>query len=304
MNMGTLYDVEEQSLLSKKKIECTVERTNLSSTGTRARNILKSTPITRQALSCVHDGFLEAYLSIRKQVMDKVVEVLHRQMEKALQRSQSGSPREIPPVILPKVYITGHSYGGALGQIFALDFARNVEFILSPSTVPKAVNRHKRAKTEVLRKSMCHDEKSLLRHNDHDNYDSLQMSQSEDLPNDLEYSELKRSNSLPYSRSTRAAHRRKDSMESTSFLSSFFHDFGNRDKRSPIRLQPPIAVYTYGQPRVGNPSFTRLYKHFVPHSFRVINEGDPITSMPIATCCNGFGFYKHAGLEVMLDEGW
>jgi hypothetical protein len=68
-----------------------------------------------------------------------------------------------------------------------------------------------------------------------------------------------------------------------------------------LRLQPPIAVYSYGQPRVGNKPFSRFYKQRVPHTFRVVNEGDAITSMPNFVFCRGT--YKHAGLEVLLDEG-
>jgi len=75
----------------------------------------------------------------------------------------------------------------------------------------------------------------------------------------------------------------------------------HRETREPIKLRPPIAVYTYGQPRVGNHAFARLYKQRVPHTFRVATEGDAITTTPTAMMCGGW--YKHAGLEVMLDEG-
>jgi len=67
-----------------------------------------------------------------------------------------------------------------------------------------------------------------------------------------------------------------------------------------VSLQPPICVYTYGQPRVGNRAFSRLYKQRVPHTFRVATEGDPFTMMPTMLLCAGI--YKHAGLEVVLDE--
>jgi hypothetical protein len=72
-------------------------------------------------------------------------------------------------------------------------------------------------------------------------------------------------------------------------------------KPKELHLQPPIAVYTYGQPRVGNRAFSRLYKQKVPHSFRVVNEGDAITTIPNYFWCGGL--YKHAGLEVILDGG-
>mmetsp|Transcript_24568 Transcript_24568/g.40202 ORF Transcript_24568/g.40202 Transcript_24568/m.40202 type:complete len:156 (-) Transcript_24568:907-1374(-) len=43
-----------------------------------------------------------------------------------------------------------------------------------------------------------------------------------------------------------------------------------------------------------------MYKQRVPHSFRIVNEGDAITAIPNYLCCGGI--YKHAGLEVILDE--
>jgi hypothetical protein len=52
---------------------------------------------------------------------------------------------------------------------------------------------------------------------------------------------------------------------------------------------------------VGNKAFSRLYKQKVPHSFRVVNEGDAFTTMPNYLFCGGL--YKHAGLEVILDGG-
>lgn len=60
-----------------------------------------------------------------------------------------------------------------------------------------------------------------------------------------------------------------------------------------VLLQPPICCYTFGQPRVGNRAFSRLYKQRVPHTFRVATEGDPFTAMPHLMCCAGI--YKHAG---------
>ena len=60
-----------------------------------------------------------------------------------------------------------------------------------------------------------------------------------------------------------------------------------------VSLQPPICCYTYGQPRLGNRAFSRLYKQRVPHTFRVATEGDPFTAMPHLMCCAGI--YKHAG---------
>ncbi len=68
-----------------------------------------------------------------------------------------------------------------------------------------------------------------------------------------------------------------------------------------LRLRPPIAVYTYGQPRVGNNAFKAIYKKRVPHTFRISTEGDAITTMPTTGPFCG-GVYRHAGLEVLLEE--
>lgn len=68
-------------------------------------------------------------------------------------------------------------------------------------------------------------------------------------------------------------------------------------------LRVPIAMYSFGQPRIGNHAFARLYKLNVPHSFRVVAEGDIVTSLPFASFRAGISVYKHAGLEVALDEG-
>ena len=74
---------------------------------------------------------------------------------------------------------------------------------------------------------------------------------------------------------------------------------GNTGER--VLLQPPICCYTYGQPRVGNRAFSRLYKQRVPHTFRVATEGDPFTAMPHLMCCAGI--YKHAG-KITLLPAW
>ncbi|KAI2500579.1 hypothetical protein MHU86_13870 [Fragilaria crotonensis] len=85
--------------------------------------------------------------------------------------------------------------------------------------------------------------------------------------------------------------------------SKWFHNDNpsNPTTEKTLKLQPPIAVYTYGQPRVGNHAFSRLYKQRVPHTFRVVNEGDALTTLPNTVMLGGQ--YKHAGLEVILDEG-
>jgi hypothetical protein len=58
---------------------------------------------------------------------------------------------------------------------------------------------------------------------------------------------------------------------------------------------PEVTVYTYGQPRLGNRTFQRIYNKAVPRSFRVVNESDVVVSMTM------FGGY-HVGIEVDVDR--
>ena len=207
-----------------------------------AKAILKVTPLARDSFPCVHEGFQEVYTQIRRKVLDILIPVLQRQLAKSLDCSRSEGKRE--PLALPKIYITGHSLGGSLAQLLALELANNCEIVLS--TRPKSEGD--------------------------DHFDGVARKPEEEIFN------------LPS----------PDSIQRKKSLDSF-------TEPTELRLQPPIAVYTYGQPRVGNKAFSRLYKQRVPHTFRIVNEGDPITSLPNFVFCGGI--YKHAGLEVLLDEG-
>jgi hypothetical protein len=202
------------------------EPSKLSAVSEGARKILQATPVARSSFPLVHEGFQEAYTQIRKELLHILFPVLQRQFASALEIGQGADGRR-EPLALPKVYCTGHSLGGSLAQLLALDLANNCEFV-----VPTRLNNN---------------------------------------------------------------------------LESFYDaEDGGRpmgtsiDRVDSLRLQPPIAVYTFGQPRVGNKTFSRLYKQRVPHTFRVVNEGDAITAMPNYLCG---GIYKHSGLEVLLDEG-
>jgi hypothetical protein len=167
---------------------------------------------------------------------------MKRQVDKAIKRSRNTSDAN-EPITLPKIYLTGHSLGGCLSQILALDLASNCEIvIIQPSET-----------------AVAHDILSKHRLSSFDN-DEEALSDSED----------------------------------------FLH--GHNLPKKVIRLRPPIAVYTYGQPRVGNVAFKTIYKQRVPHTYRIVTEGDAFTSMPtLGPLCSGI--YRHAGLEVLLEEG-
>ena len=69
--------------------------------------ILSATPVARNTLPFVHMGFNESYLVIRRKLIENILPVLQRQLSKAKKRSKD---RE--PLVLPKIYCTGHSLGG------------------------------------------------------------------------------------------------------------------------------------------------------------------------------------------------
>jgi hypothetical protein len=232
-------------------------KSSLAAMSSGAKAVIKAVPMARQALPCVHEGFLEAYAHIRRQVLEGVLAVLQRQFSSAVTRarlsSDSGLDKDMP-LVLPKIYITGHSLGGSLAQLLALDIASNCELVVN---VPSP-SEHESSGAEDF---------------------FLLPSPSESSPE------------------TRSKSRMR--------FFSFDETQTNDDIPNPrtMRLQPPIAVYTYGQPRVGNHAFARIYKQRVPHTFRVACEGDAFTTMPPTLLCGWSGIYKHAGLEVMLDEG-
>jgi hypothetical protein len=100
-----------------------------------AKDLLKATPVARNTFPLVHEGFQDAYLQIRKQIFDLLLPVLQRQMAKSLQPSNGGAS-DTEPIALPKIYCTGHSLGGSLAQLFAIDVASNCEFVLTEENPP------------------------------------------------------------------------------------------------------------------------------------------------------------------------
>lgn len=229
--------------------------------------IIRATPMARQALPCVHEGFLQNYTKIRHELVETILSILKRQLEKSVKRSHHSNNRYSDdddgdqPLTLPKIYITGHSMGGALGQLLALDLASNCEIVIEQALPnDKGINGG----------SGNHSRQSL---SSFDNDDDM-IEEAAGL-SDLNW--LGQRLDDPNSSSTKISKKK-------------------------IRLRPPIAVYSYGQPRLGNNAFKTIYKKRVPHTFRVCTEGDAITTMPSTGPFFG-GIYRHAGLEVLLEEG-
>lgn len=72
---------------------------------TGAKAIVRATPLARQALPCVHEGFLENYSRLRHEVVQAIMAVLKRQLDKSVERRRHDGGTE--PLALPKIYITG-----------------------------------------------------------------------------------------------------------------------------------------------------------------------------------------------------
>lgn len=220
-----------------------------------AKAIIRATPMARQALPCVHEGFLQNYSKIRHETIESIISVLKRQLDKSVERSKHGSQ----PLTLPKIYITGHSMGGAIAQLLALDLASNCEIIIE----------------QALSKN------NGLGSNGGSEVNSKQSLSSLDIDDDIMQGEI---------------------FSELNWLGQNLNTSTPRTPTKKIRLRPPIAVYTYGQSRVGNNAFKTIYKKRVPHTFRVCTEGDAVTSQPtVGPFCGGV--YRHAGLEVLLEEG-
>jgi hypothetical protein len=230
-----------------------------------ARAILQATPVTRSSFPRVHEGFQEVYTQLRRKLLDILFPVMQRQLAKSLKQEDGNTNQLQQPLALPKIYCTGHSLGGSLAQLLALDLASNCEIVLP---VASHSNNATTATTTPVATAMSTAEDEIF-----------------NLPSPTSYQKSEHGRAVP--------------VPDTS--SSNPHPPTKATTHREIRLKPPIAVYTFGQPRVGNKAFSRLYKQKVPHTFRIVNEGDIITTMPNLVFCGGM--YKHSGLAVLLDEG-
>jgi hypothetical protein len=56
-----------------------------------------------------------------------------------------------------------------------------------------------------------------------------------------------------------------------------------------------VTMYNFGSPRVGNGFFALLYNRIVPDSFRTVVDGDLVTSMPPTG-------YRHIGTQAVVDN--
>jgi pimeloyl-ACP methyl ester carboxylesterase len=59
-------------------------------------------------------------------------------------------------------------------------------------------------------------------------------------------------------------------------------------------------IYTFGQPRVGNAAFKRLYERELPQTFRVVYQEDVVARVPHFP--RVLDPYRHAGVEVFINS--
>ena len=63
----------------------------------------------------------------------------------------------------------------------------------------------------------------------------------------------------------------------------------------------PVFIVSYGSPRVGNRRFAELLKSRVPESYRIVNESDPVTTLPRVISSKKYHF-KHGGNEMIINQ--
>ncbi|CAM9767141.1 unnamed protein product, partial [Ectocarpus sp. 12 AP-2014] len=62
----------------------------------------------------------------------------------------------------------------------------------------------------------------------------------------------------------------------------------------PLTPKVELRMYSFGAPRAGNSIFAARYDEVVPHSFRVVVDGDPVPGIPTWR-------YAHAGTQALID---
>lgn len=262
--------------------------------------------LKRTVASYVHSGFWEAYLGVR--------EFVHRSLRKEL-------------VDYPgHVYFCGHSLGGALATIAALDvklhtlprvnaylaMLRYVSVLVVVVCVLRG-GRGSRVKEmaggggiptpSTVPRQSAWSSRQFLQQNlpvspppPHISVDSAGSALS-DKPSVKSAEHNPSAISVPpkhthnrFYADAAAGNRASDLPSSLSSRESVERWRATR----PVR-RVKASMYNFGSPRVGNAVFTHQYNQQLPDSFRVVVDGDIVCGIPK-------GGYKHVGTEVMIDS--
>ena len=76
--------------------------------------------------------------------------------------------------------------------------------------------------------------------------------------------------------------------------------FAAYDFAMKYELKRNVSMYNFGSPRVGNSKYQKMYDLLVPDSYRIVNDGDMITSLPPQFSLIG-SWFRHIGTTILLD---
>lgn len=213
-----------------------------------------------------HTPYLQSYVNVycHTGFWDSY-EVIRQELHNILRKTLLESPGP--------VYFTGHSLGGALATFASLD--------LSINSFPQ-INEYHRIKAREHLKRMC------FEHNI--TYDSTKDLLSHQDAKDL--SIRYESNHYTYNSILKSSDIRMTNFGSSNTKSNI----STFQKNKPYFGKKIKAImYNYGSPRLGNYRFAQLYDKIVPHSFRIVVDGDIVVGLPPSG-------YRHIGTEIIIDS--
>ena len=238
------------------------------------RSAAKHTPVLNGLVKpFVHSGFWDAYSNVR--------EFVHAVVRRELKEEPSD------------IYLTGHSLGGALGTIAALDLAVH--------TLPRVNAYH--LKLWNAKREGQHRAGGVARAADAPlgSYAAANMAGTDSLSSKSSASASSKKHlatSINDDRDVEQPPSGFGTAGATDSASNFPGSSNKKSSRAPPRLK--ASLYTFGAPKVGNGSFTYLVNKWVSDSFRVVVDGDIVASLP-PTAYTPTG-YRHSGTEIVVDS--
>jgi hypothetical protein len=259
----------------------------------RVASLGAQVPGVQNAFPLVHIGFHDAYSSVR--------EALRSAVQSALAAAGPGC----------RLYVTGHSLGGALATLASLDLVsevaasrtahravstmmRGVGPIFSLRTLPPMSPAFDHLPDGSIATSM---KVPLLRSSSEPVRATVSHGKS------MQEAEVGVDSDDPWIGSIRPDMAERDEFDPRGEFHSHDANRGRSGLLSRVLGKglpgagDAVVLMTFGSPRVGNAGFVRVFNAAVPLSWRVEMERDLVTTVP-KFCC----LYKHAGTRVLLDE--
>jgi len=212
----------------------------------------------------VHVGFSQAYASVREDVKSLLQERLD---------CCAAEGRTV------HIYVTGHSLGGAIASLFALD--------LSGMPVASQVNPF--AESDPSDGNPFSDWNPAADNNPFSDYN----------PSDGNPTSTSASATNPFSDPNPFATPPDDnpfsSLADINPIAENPPSDNNPFSAGAAQNQAPV-VYTFGSPRLGNAAFRSIYNALVPYTFRLVASRDLVPTLPPSIT------YRQLGREVWLDD--